>query len=138
MSGGDLAKAIVKTYIQDDQRIVDDQARAEFVGNRGSPLNALSGGASGAVPSAAETAKEMAQDVTLTAIDLQTFPALMDSLNKLSHSLQKVDPRGGEGPQQCAGLHEHLRRIRAAVVHRSRPLRPIAHAQQPGFGAGGR
>ncbi len=93
MTGGDLAKAIVKTYIQDDQRIVDDQARAELVGNRGSPLDALFGGGSGTVPSAAETAREMGQDVTLTAIDLQTFPALMDSLNKLSHSLQKIDPR---------------------------------------------
>ena len=93
MSGGDLAKAIVKTYIQDDQRIVDDQARAELVGSRGSPLDALFGSGSSSAPSAPEVAKEMGQDVTLTAVDLQTFPALMDSLNKLSHSLQKIDPR---------------------------------------------
>ncbi len=93
MTGGDLAKAIVKTYIQDDQRIVDDKARAELVGNRGSPLDALFGVSSGAAPSAAEVASEMGQDVTLTAVDLQTFPALLDSLNKLSYALQKVDPR---------------------------------------------
>ncbi len=51
---------------QDDQRIVDDQARAEFL-RQGSPM----GGLFGAPRLRAEQlAKQMEQDVTLTAVDL--------------------------------------------------------------------
>lgn len=90
MSGADLAQAIVKTYIVDDQRIVDDQARAELVG-RGSTLGGLFG--SSAVPSANQVAAEMGSDVTLSALDLQSFPALMQSVNNLAFALQQADPK---------------------------------------------
>ncbi|MGC8780141.1 MAG: clostripain-related cysteine peptidase, partial [Anaerolineae bacterium] len=86
MTGADLAKLIVQSYIVQDQRIVDDQARAEFAG-RGSYL-----GESGA-PSAQAVAREMQQDVTLTAIDLAALPELMTRVNDYAVALQRVDPR---------------------------------------------
>jgi len=86
MTGGDLAKLIVKSYIEQDQRIVDDQARAEFAG-RGSYLGEI------AAPSAQAVAREMGQDITLTAIDLAALPPLMKSVNDYSVALQRVDPR---------------------------------------------
>ncbi|MEJ5199977.1 MAG: clostripain-related cysteine peptidase, partial [Anaerolineae bacterium] len=70
MTGADLAKLIVQSYIVQDQRIVDDQARAEFAG-RGSYLGEI------AAPSAQAVAREMQQDVTLTALDLAALPDLM-------------------------------------------------------------
>ena len=90
MSGADLAQSIVKTYIVDDQRIVDDQARAEFAG-RGSTMGGLFGPS--AAPSAAEVARELGQDVTLTAVDLQAVPALVGSLNNYAFALQQTDQR---------------------------------------------
>ncbi len=90
MTGAELARAIVKTYIDNDQRIVDDQARAEFV-SRGSTLGGLFGSAS--VPSANSVAREMSEDVTLTAVDLQAFANLNKSLNNLSFALQQADPK---------------------------------------------
>jgi hypothetical protein len=38
MGGADLGRAIVSSYIEEDQRIVDNQARAEFAGGGASPL----------------------------------------------------------------------------------------------------
>lgn len=90
MSGADLARNIVKTYIVDDQRIVDDQARAEFV-SRGSTLGGVFGAA--AVPSASQVASEMGADVTLTAIDLQAFPGLLSNFNTFAFTLQQADPK---------------------------------------------
>ncbi len=78
MSGRDLASAVVKTYINDDQRITDDQARAEFVG-RGTSLGGLFGPSS--VPSASQVVRELGSNVTLSALDLEAFPALMQSVN---------------------------------------------------------
>jgi hypothetical protein len=89
MTGADLARAIVKTYIDGDQRIVDDQARAEFT-SRGSTLGGLFGSG---VPSADSVARELGADVTLTAIDLQTFPNLAKSLNNLVFALQQADSK---------------------------------------------
>ena len=86
MTGGDLAKLIVKSYIEQDQRIVDDQARAEFAG-RGSFLGESS------APSAQTVAREMQQDITLTAIDLAALPPLMKSVNDYAVALQRVDSR---------------------------------------------
>jgi hypothetical protein len=90
VTGAELAKSIVKTYIVDDQRIVDDQARAEFAG-RGTLTGGLFG--STAAPSAAQVAQELGQEVTLTAIDLQTVPALVSSLNNYAFALQQTDSR---------------------------------------------
>ena len=90
VTGAELAKSIVKTYIVDDQRIVDDQARAEFAG-RGTLTGGLFGPAS--APSAAQVAQELGQEVTLTAIDLQAVPALVSSLNNYAFALQQADSR---------------------------------------------
>jgi hypothetical protein len=90
MSGADLGQAIVDSYIQDDQRIVDDQARADLVGP-GLLLNSLFGSAG--VPSASQVTSEMIQNVTLAAIDLSAMPELVARFNDLAYSLQEADQR---------------------------------------------
>ena len=84
-SGADLGRAIVDSYIEDDQRIVDPQARAELTGRGGSGF-----GASSQV-SAKAVARQMAESITLTAVDLAGVPALMDSVNALSVALQGMN-----------------------------------------------
>ena len=71
MTGADLGNVIVDSYIEDDQRIVDDQARAEFAGARGLRR-----------PPADHWRSSWA-DITLTAVDLARVPPLMDSVNSL-------------------------------------------------------
>lgn len=85
MDGAALARAIVDSYIQDDQRIVDDAARADLVGG-GSGRMGLFGAP--ARVSAQALAQQMEKDITLSAIDLGRIPALMDSVNDLAHALQ--------------------------------------------------
>ena len=84
MSGAELGESIVRTYIDEDERIIDDQARLDMTGNRG---------AFGA-PSAAELADQLEKGTTLTAADLEAVPALMDSFNNLAYELQQANPRG--------------------------------------------
>lgn len=88
MDGSELARLVVDSYIQDDQRIVDDQARAELL-RGGSPLGGLMG--LFGPPSAEQVAQQMGEGSTLTAVDLTAMPALMDSLNELAYTLQSVD-----------------------------------------------
>ena len=90
VTGAELAQSIVQTYIVDDQRIVDDQARAEMTG-RGSLMGGLFGAS--IAPSAAQLAQELGQEVTLSAIDLQAVPALLGSLNNYAFALQQADQR---------------------------------------------
>jgi len=85
MDGAELSNAIVSSYIVEDQRILDDQARAEFL-RPGSPLGSLFGG-----PSAAQIARQLERDITISAVDLQALPALIDSLNDFTYALQNVD-----------------------------------------------
>ena len=92
MTGADLGRLIVESYIQDDQRIVDDQARAEFL---------QAGFADGRFvwpvwrwrplcrPS--NWRNRWSKNITLTAVDLAAMPALMDSVNDLSFTLQEAD-----------------------------------------------
>ena len=80
MSAADLSKLVVQSYIVDDQRIVDDQARADF-------LSELGGGSA----SASQLAREIGQDATLAAVDLSKVPALMGSVNDLSYAMQSAD-----------------------------------------------
>jgi hypothetical protein len=82
MDGAELGRIIVDSYIREDQRVVDDQARAEFL-SRGSPLSSLFG-----VPTAQQLAQQMQDSVTLAAVDLQAMPALMNRVNELSYALQ--------------------------------------------------
>jgi len=90
IDGAGLSKFIVDSYITDDERIVDDQARASFVG-RGSTINSLFGAAS--VPSADQVSRQLSRDITLTAIDLSSIPAINDALNNLAFTLQSADQR---------------------------------------------
>lgn len=87
VDGAELGRLVVGSYVRDDQRIVDDQARAEML-NRGSPMGGLFGLLGG--PTAEQVAQQMAQNVTLAAVDLSALPALMDSVNALAFSLQNA------------------------------------------------
>jgi hypothetical protein len=84
MSGAELGRIIVESYIEEDQRIVDDQARAEFVGG-GSPRGGMFGG-----PTAAQITAQLGRNITLTAVDLGQLPALTASTNNLAFTLQSA------------------------------------------------
>ncbi|MCP4934221.1 MAG: hypothetical protein GY927_08460 [bacterium] len=90
MDGAGLSQAIIDSYIYEDQRIVDAQARAEFT-RQGSPTGGLFGLLGGGGPSADQIARQLDQNITLTAVDLRTLPALMDSFNNFAYSLQSTN-----------------------------------------------
>jgi len=85
MDGAELGRFIIGTYIEDDQRIVDPEARADLLRQ-----NAGMGGMFGMFepPSAATVVRQMGRDVTLSAVDLGRIPAVMQSLNNLTLALQ--------------------------------------------------
>ncbi len=87
MSAADLSKLIVQSYIQDDQRILDPAARAEFL-RGGSPLGGWVDSTS-----AAQLSAEIGQDATLSATDLGALPDLMSSFNTFAYQLRNDDPR---------------------------------------------
>ncbi len=82
-TGADLAKSIVSSYIVDDVRIQDDDARAEFI------VEAT--GVEQEIPPE-QLAEEMSNDVTLTALNLQMMSAYMSALNDFALALTAVDP----------------------------------------------
>jgi hypothetical protein len=88
ISGAELSRLIVESYIKEDQRIVDDQARAEFL-RQGAPMGGLFG-MMGNVP-AIQLASQIGQEVTLTAVDLSVIPELLNSLNEFAFELQQAD-----------------------------------------------
>jgi hypothetical protein len=88
MGGADLGRLIVDSYIQEDQRIVDEQARADLL-RQGSTMGGLFG--LFRPPSAAQLAQQMEQGVTLSAIDLAALPNLLDSFNDFAFALQDED-----------------------------------------------
>ncbi len=81
-------KNIVESYISQDQRVVDDQARAEFLAQNSSGgswfVNRMS---------AAQLEQQLSQNITLTAVDLQNFQSLIDALNEFAYQLQGLDQR---------------------------------------------
>ena len=84
MSTDQLAATIVDTYIQQDQRIVDESARADFL-RQGSQI----GGFFGAPQvSAAQLARQLEANITLTAVDLKEFPQLVATFNQFLYQLQ--------------------------------------------------
>ena len=91
MSGAELSKLIVKSYIEDDQRITDDQARAEMVG-RGYSGGGLLGGY-GQV-SADQLIQQLGQNSTLTAVDLSKLPELMGATDELAYAMTQLNQRG--------------------------------------------
>ena len=87
INGADLGRLIVDSYIQEDQRILDPEARQSLLGG-GNPLGGLFGLFGG--PSNVSTqqlVQQMEQNVTLTAADLSQIPALVESINSLSLAL---------------------------------------------------
>jgi len=88
MDGAELGSLIVDSYISEDQRIVDSQERAVFTG-QGSGLGGLFGMVS--QTSAESLAQQVGKDVTISAVDLEAFSGVMDSLNALSYTLQNAN-----------------------------------------------
>lgn len=87
VNGGDLGRFIVDSYIRDDQRILDPEARAGLLG-QGNPLGGLFGLFGGpSTVSTEQLVQQMGQNITLTAVDLSQIPPLVDSINELSLAL---------------------------------------------------
>ncbi len=89
MSPADLSRLMVQSYIQDDQRILDPAARAEFM-RGGSPLG---GFFDSPTTSAAQLTAEIGRDATISALDLIALPDLMNSYNRFAYQLQNEDQR---------------------------------------------
>ncbi len=87
MDGAQLARQVVSSYIQDDQRILDDQARADLL-RQGSPMGGFFSVFS--APTADQITQQMEQGITLTAVDLSAMPALLERFNDFAYSLQAV------------------------------------------------
>jgi hypothetical protein len=81
MDGARLSKAIVDSYIDQDQRIVDDEARAAFAEETFGVEDS----------SAEQIAEEMGIDITLSAYDSATLPELLGALDGLVAALAEVD-----------------------------------------------
>ena len=79
VTGRELGQAIVDSYIVEDQRVTDANARAQFVGRGGI--------------SAQQLAAQLEQGVTLAAVDLSQMPAAIEGLNRFSLMLQNLDQR---------------------------------------------
>jgi hypothetical protein len=85
-----LAINIVETYIDQDERVVDDQARMDFL-----KQNSSTGGFFGVSRvSAAQLANQLEQNITLTAVDLTVLPELNESFNNFTYALQFIDQKG--------------------------------------------
>jgi hypothetical protein len=87
MSPADLSRLMVQSYVIDDQRIQDPAARADFM-RGGSPMG---GFFDTSTISADQLSAQIGRDATLTAVDLNALPALMDSFNAFSYQLQNDD-----------------------------------------------
>lgn len=81
-SGAELAKAIVNSYIVNDLRITDDDARSVFLEELGEDPTLT----------AKAVGQEMSTDATLTALDLTKFTKLMAALNDFAFALTTSDP----------------------------------------------
>jgi hypothetical protein len=90
LGGADLARLIVSSYVEDDQRIVDDQARAEYM-RQGSPMGSLFD--SFGQPSREELARQMEDGVTLTAVDLSVIPQVVSRINDFAAALANAAPQ---------------------------------------------
>lgn len=88
MSGAELSRAIVDSYIQEDQTVVDRNARADYL-SQNSPLAGLFGSSTSVSPT--QMARELGQTSTLSAIDLGQLRMLNGSLNDLVYALQDVN-----------------------------------------------
>lgn len=83
-----LAANIVDSYINQDQRVVDDRARAEFLAQ-----NSSGGGWYVSRMSAQQLAAQLEQNITLTAVNLEKLPVLVEAVNSFVYHLQSVNQR---------------------------------------------
>lgn len=88
MSGEELGRQIVSSFIVKDERIIDSEARLDFL-RQGSPLSGLFG-AMDVDP--VQLSNQISRSVTLTAANMDAFPDLMSSVNQLAYLLQGEDP----------------------------------------------
>lgn len=91
MTTEDLTKLIVQSYINEDERIQDDQARAGFAG-QGNPLGGLFGGGYSA-PTADQLIDQLGKGITLSAVDLKEMPTLLNAFNEFAYNLQGANPQ---------------------------------------------
>ncbi len=88
LSTEELVTNIVDSYVSQDQRVVDDQARADFLAQ-----NSSGGGWYVNRMSADQLAQQLEQNITLTAVNLENFQGLLDNLNQFAYQLQRMDQR---------------------------------------------
>jgi hypothetical protein len=82
LSGRELAASVVESYVSQDYRITDDNARQVFVSENFGTDDSYS---------AEEVAAEMTQDITLTAVDLAAIRPLNEAVNQLTLAMQEGD-----------------------------------------------
>ncbi len=88
-SNSTVATNVLETYIDRGERIVDEQARNEFL-----QQNSSTGGFFGfSRVSASQLASQLEQNITLTAVDLAQLPALNESFNAFAYALQSIDQK---------------------------------------------
>jgi hypothetical protein len=87
MSGADLSKSVIQSYIQEDQRIIDPVAREDFA-SQGSPLASLFGVGRATTE---QLTQQLGRDVTLSAVDLSKVPNLVQAFNQFSYAIQDDD-----------------------------------------------
>lgn len=75
MNGGQLGKAIVDSYIVEDQLVVNDQARLAAFGNK----------------EASAILRDLGSDITLSAVNLDQFVVLMQALDSLAATMVDLD-----------------------------------------------
>lgn len=81
MDGAELSRAIVESYIDQDERIIDDEARAIFAEETFEEPEG----------SAEEVAAALGADITLSAYDSAALPDLLAALDGLVDALAAVD-----------------------------------------------
>ncbi|HEY1014813.1 MAG TPA: clostripain-related cysteine peptidase [Herpetosiphonaceae bacterium] len=74
IDGAELSRAIVDSYIEQDQQIIDDEARAKYVERMYDYTDETT---------AEQIAEEESKQITLTAVDLRKIPDVVGSLNNL-------------------------------------------------------
>lgn len=104
MSSEQLASEVVNTYINEDQRIVDANARAEFL-RQGSPLGGLFG-VQDVDPS--RLASQIVRNTTLSAVDLEALPELMAAFNNFAYTLQSADQADIAGARSYAQSYTNV------------------------------
>jgi len=88
MDGAELSRLVVDSYIREDERIVDPQARLEYL-RQGSPMGGFFGMFNDVPPE--QLAQQLGQDITLTAVDLAALPTLLQRFDRYLVALQDID-----------------------------------------------